>query len=423
MKLSDMIMVSIDDHVIEPPDVFDHHFPERYRDQAPKLVHLDDGSDRWIFQGYEAGHFALGSVATWPKEEWTLDASGYSEMRPACYNVHERVKDMNAGGVLSSMSFPTFAGFGGNHLSRGSDNALTAMAFSAYNDWMIEDWCGAYPGRFIPLAILPLRDPAGMVAEIARVAAKGVTAVSIPETPHVLNPPLPSFYSDYWDPVLAALCDHDMRLCLHIGIVYNAIKLADEAPDFNRTIMSPLLCAATLTDLFSAEIFRRFPDLKVALSEGGIGWIPFYLDKMDRHVVNQSWTGLQVGPPGKTPTDVFRDNVLACFIDDPSALRLRDRIGLGTIAWECDYPHSDSTWPDGPECLHEQLVGAECDDREINAITWENACRFFRFEPFANIPRERATVGALRALAKDVDLATTSKKEYRRRYEAAHAGS
>jgi hypothetical protein len=171
-----------------------------------------------------------------------------------------------------------------------------------------------------------------------------------------------------------------------------------------------------MSDLMVAGVFRRFPELKVAMSEGGIGWIPFYLDKLDRHVVNQSWTGVQVDRDGRTPTEVFREHVLGCFITDESALRLRDRIGVDGIAWECDYPHSDSTWPHGPELLMDECRSAGLSDDEVHQITWQNACRFFRLDPFGGRPLEEASVGALRAAANDVDVNTTSKYEYRRRY-------
>ncbi len=421
MRVEDMVMVSIDDHLIEPPDVFEKFMPEKYRDQAPQMVHQPDGTDRWVFQGNETGHFALGATATWPKEEWTMDPGGYADMRPACYDVHERVRDMNAGGVLSSLCFPTFAGFAGNHLSRGEDKKLTAIAFSAWNDWNVDDWCASYPGRFIPQAIVPLRDPPAMVAELRRVAAKGVTAVTLPETPHGIG--LPSFHDEYWNPVFQTASDLGMVVSLHIGQAYNIFSMPPEAPDYQRAIMSPLLCALTLSDLFVAGVFYRFPDLKVAMSEGGIGWIPFYLDKMDRFVQNQQWTGMKYDARGRTPTELFRDNVLACFISDPSALRIRDRIGVESLAWECDYPHSDTLWPTAPDQLHEELDAADVPDAEIDLITHQNACRFFHYDPFATIPRERGTVGALRALATDVDVSTTSKYEYRRRYEAARSGS
>lgn len=424
MRLEDMILVSTDDHVIEPPDMFDRHLPERYKATGPKVMHLDDGTDRWIFQGNETGHFALGAVATWPKEEWSMDPGGYADMRPGCYTVHERLRDMDAGGVLSSMSFPTFAGFAGNHLARGETKTLTAVAFSAWNDWHIDEWCATGPGRLIPLGILPLGTPEAMVAEVHRIAKKGCTAVSLPETPHIIG--LPSFYSGYWDPVFEALSDESIVACLHIGMAFNALTLPKETPEHLRLMMAPQLSAVSMSELIAAGIFIKFPDLRFAMSEGGIGWIPFYLDKLDRHVINQAWTGVQAGATGKLPTEVFRSQVLGCFITDESALRLRDRIGITNIAWECDYPHSDSTWPLGPELLFQELEAAGLSDQEIHKVTWENACRFLRLHPFAHVAKDQATVGALRARATDVDTTETSKLEYRRRYherERVGAGS
>ena len=125
-------------------------------------------------------------------------------------------------------------------------------------------------------------------------------------------------------------------------------------------------------------------------------------------------------PDNMSPTEVWRNNFLACYITEPSGLNNRHRLGIDTIAWECDYPHSDSTWPRSPEILKAELDAARCTDEEIDKITFANAARFFGWDPFAHIPREQATVGALRARATDVDISETSKEEYRRRYELAH---
>jgi hypothetical protein len=183
--------------------------------------------------------------------------------------------------------------------------------------------------------------------------------------------------------------------------------------------MSPQLSAVACTDLMVGGVFNKFPDLKVAMSEGGIGWIPFLLDRVDLHMRNQTWAGLDLG--GLNGTDIFRRNFLGCFITNPSSLELRHRIGIESIAWECDYPHSDSTWPRSPEILHAELEAAGVPAEERHLIGWKNACRFFDFDPFVAIPQEKATVGALRAQASDVDVTETSRAEYRRRYEAAMA--
>lgn len=423
MRTQDMIMVSVDDHVIEPADMFDRHVPAKYRDQAPRIVRTENGVDQWEWAGVRTGSLGLNAVASWPREEWGFDPVGFAEMRPGCYDVHDRVRDMNANGVLASMCFPTFAGFNGMSLARAgiADTGLSNAVVSAYNDWHILEWSAAHPGRFIPLAIAPLWDVDATVAEIHRVGRLGCTALSLPETPYGVG--LPSFADPHWDPVFKALVDEDIAICLHIGGAFGLIKRPPDTTVDNLIVLAPQLSAVTAADLILGGVFRRFPALKVALSEGGIGWIPFLLDRLDRHVTNHAWTGLRISNDGRTPTELWRSNFLGCFITDPSALGLVHRIGLETVAWECDYPHSDSTWPTSPEDLQAEFDGVpSLSDADIHAITWENACRFFRFDPFGHLAREDATVGALRARATDVDTSVTSKAEYRRRFDqvAAH---
>jgi predicted TIM-barrel fold metal-dependent hydrolase len=176
----------------------------------------------------------------------------------------------------------------------------------------------------------------------------------------------------------------------------------------------------TVQDLLFGPTFRRFPALRVALSEGGIGWIPLYLERIDRHFRNQSWIGNDFG--GKLPSEVFREHVLACFITDKSGLKLRADIGVDNIAWECDYPHSDTTWPRSPEAIWEEFEIAGVSDDDIHKITWQNAARCFNWDPFSHVAKELATVGSLRALATDVDTSRMSRAEWRERNEAAGIG-
>src|SRR5438270_10165498 len=171
MQLDDMILVSIDDHVIEPPDMFDRHVPAKWVDEAPKIVTGDAGIQYWDFQGARAGSLGLNAVVSWPAEEWGMDPATFAEMRPGAYDVHERIRDMNRNGVFASMCFPTFPGFSAGHLNRGRDE-ISYVMLQAYNDWHIDEWAASYPGRFIPLAILPTWSSELMVAEIRRVSAK-----------------------------------------------------------------------------------------------------------------------------------------------------------------------------------------------------------------------------------------------------------
>src|SRR2546423_4753729 len=108
MQLEELVLVSVDDHVVEPPDVFERHLASQYKDDAPKLVRKDSGIDVWSFQGMEMPNIGLNAVAGRPPEEYAMDPTSFDQMRSGCYNVHDRIKDMNANGVLGSMCFPSF---------------------------------------------------------------------------------------------------------------------------------------------------------------------------------------------------------------------------------------------------------------------------------------------------------------------------
>jgi len=422
MQLDDLILVSIDDHVVEPPDMFERHAPAKYRDRVPHVEMSDDGTEKWLFEGQTVGSMGLNAVVTWPKEEWGFDPVGFAEMRPGAYDIHERVRDMNRNGVLASMCFPTFAGFAGGMFQDAQDKDLALATVQAYNDWHIDEWCAAYPDRFIPLAIPPIWDPQLVADEVRRVAAKGCRAITMPELPHIQG--LPSYIDlEYWDPFFRAVSEESVVMCLHIGQGFNAIKSAPDAPIDNLIILATQVSALAAQDLLWGGAMHNYPDLKVAWSEAGIGWIPFYLDRCDRHYTNQRWLGHDFGD--KMPSDIFREHSLACYVTDPVSLKVRHDIGIDIIAWECDYPHSDSIWPDAPEVVLSELDNAGASDEDIHQITWQNSCRHFDYDPFKHIDRKDSTVGALRAQAPDVDTSTKSRAEWRKLYEAretaAHA--
>jgi hypothetical protein len=226
----------------------------------------------------------------------------------------------------------------------------------------------------------------------------------------------PSYQSDWWDPFFTAMCDEDMVMCLHIGQGLNAISMAPDMSHDEFMVLATQVSVLSVQDLMWGPALRRYPALKIAWSEGGIGWIPFLLDRCDRHYLNQRWTGQDFG--SKLPSDVFREHALACFIADPTSLKLYRDIGVDIIAFESDYPHSDCLWPDAPEGLLEQCGGAGCSDEDIEKMSWTNVARFCRWDPFEHVPREKATVGALRAQATDVETGVVSRDEWRARYEA-----
>jgi predicted TIM-barrel fold metal-dependent hydrolase len=406
--LDDLILISVDDHAVEPPDMFERHLPARWREVAPRVVRREDGSDVWLYEGREIPNIGLNAVAGRPPEEYGMEPTSFDELRPGCYDIHQRVRDMDANGVLGSLCFPSFPNLCGQLFARSADKESALAILQAYNDWHIDDWCGTYPGRFIPLALPPIWDPELMAAEVRRVAAKGCHAVSFSENPEKLK--LPSLHNAHWDPFWAACVDEGTIVCLHIGSSSSLVVTSVEAPIDVLITLQPINIVQAAADLMWSPVLRKFPALKIALSEGGIGWIPYFLDRLDWiYTRHHQWTGQDFG--GALPSQVFRERIVTCFIDDPTGVAVLDRVGVDTVCWEADYPHSDSTWPTSPEMLGKSLeaAGPNGPSPEVIAkITHQNAMRHFRFDPFSVRPKDASTVGALRAAAADVDVTPRS---------------
>jgi predicted TIM-barrel fold metal-dependent hydrolase len=294
------------------------------------------------------------------------------------------------------MCFPSFVQFCGQLFSRSKDLEVGLAMLKAYNDWHVDEWCGTYPGRFIPLSIPPIWDPNEMAAEVRRMAAKGCHAVTFSENPARLG--WPHIFGDHWDPFFAACADEGTVICLHIGSSSTMLGLEPGAPIDCMITMTPLNAMSAATDLLWSPVLRKFPTLQFALSEGSIGWLPYWLERID-YVYQQHrfWTHQDFGD--RLPSQVAREHFTFCFISDPAGIDARNRIGIDNITWECDYPHSDSSWPHSPESLVKQIDGTGIGDADLNKITHENAMRIFQFDPFSVRPREQGTVGALRALS------------------------
>src|SRR5438067_5805033 len=371
LRADDLVLISVDDHIIEPPDLFAEHLPAKYQDRAPKLVRNDEGNDVWVFGQVVMETAALNAVAGRPKDEYGMEPQSLDEVRPGCYDVDERVKDMDAGGVLASMNFPSFPTFTARTLM-SDDLDLSRALVHAYNDWHIDTWCGAHPGRFIPMAVPVIWDVEETAAEICRCAAKGCHSLSFTENPAALG--YPSFHDDYWDPVWKACCDTATVLSIHLGSSGRlSVPAADCPPDVMITLQ-PMNIQSAAADLLWSRVFRAFPNLRVALSEGGTGWIPYFLERVDRtYEMHHAWTLQDFG--GRLPSEVFREHFLTCFISDPVGVELRGRIGIDNIAWEADYPHSDSLWPGAPEELTAVFDANDVPDDHGRKITHENAMR------------------------------------------------
>ena len=324
-------------------------------------------------------------------------------MRPGCFDIHERVRDMDANGVLASLELPVLSPVLRPSTSPGaSDKDLGLAVLRAYNDWHVDEWCGTYPGRMIPLSLPPIWDVDKMAEEVHRMAQKGCHAVTFSENPEKLG--YPSIHSDHWDPFWQACSDENTVVCLHIGSSSQVVITSIDEPVETIITLQPFnIVQATSRPRRGLRCFASSPTSPwSALSEGGIGWIPYFLERVDRvYKQHRAWTHQDFGD--KLPSEVFLERIVTCFIDDPFGIESRNKLNLDMITWECDYPHSDSSWPLSPELLAESL--ADVPDHEVAKIHARAALRLFLLRRLLPRPEpRRATVGALRAQATDVDL-------------------
>ncbi len=416
MHADDMVLVSVDDHVVEPPEVFEGRLEERYQDAAPKFITRPDGTMAWLHEGEELVNVALNAVAGRPRDEYGWEPASIDEIRPGCYDVHARVKDMDAGGTLGSLNFASFPGYVGKVFvpTAARDRDLAAALVRAYNDWHLEAWAGAYPDRFIPMILPMMWDAELTAAEVRRAAALGCHAVSFSSNPYALG--LPSLYSDTWDPFWEACVEVGTVPCMHIGSSGTDVVTSPDAPIESIYSLSPVNLIEAATDVVWSPMFRKYPELRVALSEGGVGWVPYFRERVDYIFDHtQHWSGMDLG--GKLPSEIFDEHVILCFIDDAIGVENRHHLNLDNLTWELDYPHSDSEWPNAPERVMEHFEGVS--DADIDKITHLNAMRHFQFDPFRLRAREDSTVGALRRSASDWDVSIKTVAE-RRALAAAH---
>ena len=216
----------------------------------------------------------------------------FAEMRPGCYDPAARVEDMDRDGVWAQLCFPTFARFAGTRfLQDCEDRELALACVEAYNDFMLDEWCGYCPDRQIPLVILPLWDVAACVRRGRAGAARGAKAISFPENPAPLG--LPSWHSGAWDPLLAVAEQAELPLCMHIGTSGRSTATAPDCPDSVRYTLLATNSMGAAADLLLERRLRALPRApKVAISEGGIGWMPYFLERID-----WTWEGHRLMEP------------------------------------------------------------------------------------------------------------------------------
>ena len=320
-------LISVDDHVLEPPDVWTSRVPAKDRDRAPHFE-TDNGLEFWLYDGKRSPHSGLSSVVGKSKEEFSPEPLSYSEMRPGCYDSAARLQDMNQAGVLASLCFPSVTRFCGQLFLEASDKEFALTCVKAYNDWMIEEWCGSAPGRYIPLTLIPLWDPQLAVKELERCAAMGSTSFAFSENPEPLGLPTIHDSGGYWEPVMAAANDLEMVVSMHVGSSSTLPRICTDAPFMANLTWGATRTSGTMLSWLFSGIFQRYPKLKIALSEGEAGWMPYFLERAEQ-VLDKQRYWVQRGVPmmdhaGQGAVDLdtldlrasFRDHIYLCMIED-----------------------------------------------------------------------------------------------------------
>jgi predicted TIM-barrel fold metal-dependent hydrolase len=382
-------LISVDDHILEPPNLWVDRVAAKDRDRAPHMENVD-GMDYWVYDGKRYPSSGLSAVAGKSKEEFSPEPLPYSEMRPGCYDAAARVEDLDRAGILASLCFPTITRFCGQLFMEASDREFGFELLQHYNDWIVEDWCGASPGRYIPLMLIPMWDPPRAATEMQRMAAKGVTAFAFSENPAPLGLPTIHDKDRYWDPVMAAAHELGMVASMHVGSSSQVPQIAPDSPFMANLAWGAIRTSGAMLSWLFSGMFTRFPNLKIALSEGEVGWMPYFLERAEQVLDKQRfWVAKGQKFMDHAATDVdmdtlnirelFRNHVFGCFIEDHHGIASIGEIGEDNIMCETDYPHSDSTWPNCITAV-KKVIGHLPVETQYKLLRG-NAEKLYRFTP------------------------------------------
>ena len=354
--------ISADDHMIEPPHLWVDRVPAAFRDRCPRIVEVD-GRQAWSYED-ELTYIPMGSCrplegfseAGFPPAPGT---ARFDEIRPGCYDPIARLEDMDLDGVWGQLTFPNYARFAGHRFYlnvRDLDAGLVCLR--TYNDYLLDEWCATDRQRLYGAAILPLYDVDLAVAEAERVLAKGAKAIAFSENPTVLG--LPSIHTGHWNLLWAVISDARVPVCLHIGSSSRLVTTSDDAPPTVLVTLNGVNSMLAAADWLMAGVLERFPGLRLILSEGGAGWIPYLLERADKAYRDVRLDrDLAIGRAGKgrrPPAELFADHMFVCLVDERFALRSLRDIPVDNLLWEGDYPHGDGRWPDNYKYLEEALA-------------------------------------------------------------------
>jgi predicted TIM-barrel fold metal-dependent hydrolase len=385
-------LVDTDAHVVEPPTVWSSRLPAKWRDVGPRIEYLPAGTPVldgggyieapgtdgppvawWRYEDHLYSVKRLIAAAGYPADEITMQGVTFDEMRPGCWQPVERLADMDLNGVEAQLSYPNYPRFCGQLFLRGKDRDLALACVRAYNDWMVDEWCGDSGGRLVPLCLVPLWDAELAAEEVRRNAARGVRAVAFSEVPAYLD--LPSIHSGFWDPFFRACEETSTVVCMHIGSGTKTPQTSRDAPDAVASIIIFGNSVASMTDFMLSGVLHRFPGLKLMYAECQAGWIPYLLERADDvWDTHRGWSNSKTNCP-EPPSTYYYRQIHSCFFKDPVGVDLLERIGPDNVTFETDYPHQDGTWPYSRETAAAQF--GHLDEVTIRKLARGNAIRLF----------------------------------------------
>lgn len=370
-----MPLISVDDHVQEPPDLWTSRLSkEKWGDRIPHLERTTDGGERWTMDGPALlGGHAARAGAFMPDR--TRDPRAWAQVPRAAYEPSERLKAMDAAGVDYSVLYPTVAGVAGQTFGRLEDPELELACVRAYNDWLLEEWAGSSE-RFIPQCIVPLWPVASAVAEIKRAVGLGHRGVVFPSVPHELRA-LPHVAEADYDPVWAVCEELEVPLCLHAGASPGLQNVAPEGlspvlAEALDAVHKPVSSVYVLNLFLLSRILLRHPKLRLVLAESSLSWAMLDLEWTDHQFEHD---GLANEGYDLTPSQLFHRQVYVnSWFDDVAPFV--SYVGAHNIVWSTNLPLATSTWPRTRETIDRCFDGVSSEDRE--AILWGNAARLYR---------------------------------------------
>ena len=369
--MSSYRVVSSDNHVCEPADLWTSRGESKFKDSMPYIERLEEG-DWWIVNGQKMidvspGGSQLGLRFEEPEKQ-TMDAR-IEDVRPGGYIPEEHVKDMETDGVEVSILYPTV----GLILYGVPGNELLDSLLRTYNDW-VGEFCSASPKRLKGIAMLNVDNVEVAVGELERCAKMGFVGAMIPTSPPVGR----AYDKPEYEPLWAAAQDLGMPLSLHVGTERFTDGLGHmDGLGPNAITNVDHWVRMSLGSLIFGGVFERYPKLYVGSVEHELSWALHFLTRADFCYTQlaKELAGDYRFKGDALPSDFFRSNSFLGFQEDALGIEQRRRIGVDTLMWGADYPHLESTFPRSREILEHIL--ADCSEEEKAKIVGGNAARVY----------------------------------------------